>query len=175
MGRANSPEVYLASACPVSKSYNTPFRGRLLCRAQTCIGRLDSWPSRPRKALAPQAVPSEPSCLLVTGTEEGRNGELKCMCRSPGMRCSLQGAIEQKNNWVAGAQSQNGKPSALSEDAARHSTRSQRPGSARREPPKCEASQHDTALLLSGVKIASASATVLNPLPPDQAQTVGRW
>lgn len=70
----------------------------------------------------------------VKGPEEGRNGELKCMCRSPGMRCSLQGAIEQKNNWVAGAQSQNGKLSALSEDAARHSTQSQRPGSARREP-----------------------------------------
>lgn len=35
-----------------------------------------------------------------------RNGELECMRRSPDMRCSLQGAIEQKNNWVAGAQSQ---------------------------------------------------------------------
>lgn len=31
-----------------------------------------------------------------------RNGELECMCRSPDMRCSLQGAIEQQNNWVAG-------------------------------------------------------------------------
>lgn len=49
-----------------------------------------------------------------------RNGELECMCRSPDMRCSLQGAIEQQNNWVAGAPSQNGKTVGfLSDYAAR--------------------------------------------------------
>lgn len=48
-----------------------------------------------------------------------RNGELKCMCRSLDMRCSLQGAIEQQNNWVAGARPRTEKPSALTDDAAR--------------------------------------------------------
>lgn len=49
-----------------------------------------------------------------------RNGELECMCRSPDMRCSLQGAIEQQKQLGRWGTSQNAKTvGSLSDDAVR--------------------------------------------------------
>lgn len=92
------------------------------------------------------------------------------MRRSPGMRCSLQGAIEQQNNWVAGAQSQERKTvGSHSEDAAYHSRCSVRYAiptarSSAWEALQVRQQQHSTRpLLFRGVKIASASAVALSP------------
>lgn len=98
-----------------------------------------------------------------------RNGELECMRRSPDMRCSLQGAIEQKNNWVAGAQSQSGKPSAQSVTMLRTTApwpRCAAPaaGSSAQQALEVRRQQRRTTRSLPGVKIASASAVALNPL-----------
>lgn len=70
---------------------------------------LAAWMLGPHDPLRPQKKrgPCDPGRLIeiILSKDEMRNGELECMRRSPDMRCSLQEAIERKNNWVVGAQS----------------------------------------------------------------------
>lgn len=70
----------------------------LLCRAQTCISRLDSWPSRPRKALAPQAVSSEPSCQRSGGGKKWRTE-----MHVPITRYEMQPAGKQSSRKTTGS------------------------------------------------------------------------